>query len=88
MEKNDVPKKQRLKGYVRMYLPDRNYGFVVVRGVIDERTGKQKEWHLHQNSMRRGHEKAISAGVMVEFTPKPCPKEGKCDKATDVEVVG
>lgn len=71
---------ERLVGYVEKWLRTESYGFIRV---------KRKKFHFHKNSLKRGVSKAaIGRGVMVEFTPAPSLAPGKCDKATEVEVVG
>lgn len=76
----------RLRGTVQFYVAEKQYGFITVAGMKDAQTGKKKQYHFHRNSVR--HPDSIAAGVVVEFTPKVCPVADKCDKATDIEVVG
>lgn len=79
---------ERLLGFVYRWMADEKYGFIAVKGA-KEQDGRRKQWHFHLNSLMRGTSfKAIGVGVVVRFTPAPCPAEGKRDKATDIEVVG
>lgn len=80
-------KKDRLRGRVQIWLMKKGrYGFIV-SDVMDENTGRLKQWHFHWSSVRTP--RSIAVGVLVEFTPVPMPPGcDKCDKASDVEVVG
>lgn len=84
---------ERLRGYVVMWWPQKEYGFIGVKGVKDEE-GQEKQWHFHINSVRKDSRQSIGMGMIVEFTPMPVPKGNttggtrKRDKATAVEVVG
>lgn len=89
VEVDTTPKQaERLTGYVRVWIEKDKYGFIVVKGMNDT-DGRRKQWHFHASSLMRGvSSKAIGVGVVVRFTPTPCPAEGKRDKATEIEVVG
>lgn len=83
----------RLRGYVRKWFAEREYGFIGVKGMKDERTGREKQWHFHVNSVRFRRRNQIGMGMVVEFTPisfgdDVADKRDMRDKATDVEVVG
>lgn len=74
---------ERLTGYVEKWMRTESYGFIRVSGM------KGKQFHFHKHSLKRGvSPAAIGKGVVVQFTPAPSPAPGKCDKATEVEVVG
>lgn len=89
-------KSTRLRGYVRKWFADREYGFIGVKGMKDERTGREKQWHFHVNSVRFRRRNQIGMGMVVEFTPisfaidvaDSHDQTSRRDKATDVEVVG
>lgn len=81
-----VKDEERLLGNVQIWFPEKHYGFITVNGIRNEHNARQKQWHFHENSVK--HPQSIAVGVVVTFTPKPCPAADKCDKATDVEVVG
>lgn len=79
---------ERLTGYVQIWIEKDKYGFIAVKGAKDP-DGSRKQWHFHLNSLKDGtSSNAIAAGVVVRFTPVPCPAVGKRDKATEIEVVG
>lgn len=79
---------ERLEGYVQIWVASGKYGFIAVKGVRDI-DNRPKQWHFHLNSLMNGvSAKSIAQGVLVRFTPAPCPAEGKRDKATEIEVVG
>jgi hypothetical protein len=79
---------ERLEGYVDLWMEKENYGFIAIKGA-KEPDGRRKQWHFVRRSLMRGVSvKAIGVGVMVKFTPIPCPVAGKRDKATQIEVVG
>lgn len=81
------PAPERLRGYVRQWFPERQYGFISVKSRTDETTGKLKQWHFHLNAVTADHWTGIAKGAAVEFTPKPPRIAGKQDSARDVVVV-
>jgi hypothetical protein len=77
----------RLRGVVRAWLSKSSYGFITVHGVMDEKTGRPKQWHFHLNAVRVSERGEIATGSTVEFTPKRTHKPGLCDVATLVRIV-
>jgi len=78
----------RLVGYVKYFSAKGRYGFITING-WKETDGRWKQWHFHVNGLAPGQSQtSIGIGVVVEFTPVPCPVAGKRDKAAEIEVVG
>lgn len=87
-----VSKIERTRGYVKKWFPDRGYGFIGVKGLKDEGTKVEKQFHFHKNSVRFSQRNLIAAGVSVDFVPLSLSAtpgfENKRDKATAIVVVG
>ena len=85
MEQEATGQAVRLRGYVQVFFPDRGYGFVAVGA---PQTGSRRQYHFSMINVARRLWKSLAVGMVVEFTPVPCPVPDKRDKATEIEVVG
>lgn len=83
-EQNAKNASERLQGNVVFWNPVKQFGFIKA---TKEGNALLVKYQFHRNALR--HRGApIGSGVVVEFSPLAIKVEGKCDKATDIVVVG